>query len=1002
MINLPERKPRIKGLKISQTPEKKPITGDEFLPYQEGEDNGRIQVKEINKLNIFEFSPVIKDGKIRARDYLDILTAIREHKLVYIPKEDGTGKSIATEIRVKAGDIHLELLDYKLEEKKSKIAKIITESVNITSDLDYIRKKHVTPTFTVLGEGKKMLADNGEYISIDDWFLKQVNFANSKGTTATYGLKSKKVVFDQLDTDAVSWDISSNDDGVITLKLKIDLATWDKDGLMARKDKWRLDVKIPDEIQKLKDEDDRRIQEDARLQRELLKYYDKFVDFRAKQSRKNNELSNAIEDEKNRAEEKEQALKKDIEKEAADRKAKDDEYAQKFTDIKDQWVAGDNEVRKYVDELKNQVGKPKGLATLGEDGKVPTDQLPAYVDDVLEFTHKDPAGHEPEEGVTYFPAEGETGKIYVDTTTGKTYRWSGTQYVVISETLALGETDSTAYKGSEGNKNRMALRSLPNTFVTDFVDGSQEYTDEEVKFKYKKSRRKTSTDTEVGTDDDLGLGFTTPQEEEVTIAAATHDKAGVMTALDKNHLDQLQEDLGTIDDVGNKVSTIPKRLMTHIDPVVQEADSVHMEYMTYVQNRDGADRKTASEDIPYVKGKYERQPHTKLTIEGATVDKAGVVRASDYQKLNSIPDDLVSTLDYTTITKSSKEHAETPYDTILIDYKALKREGSGQYHSSGESALEVLKIASTGIPDGDQDGFTPAITKWELSATNDEDDNDILKDPVLTLTHTEVPTKQTFNAEVDRAEKAEKDIEERLAQEVTRATGEEQRLRDMITTETERAQGREADLQKAIEDGAAGAKGDRGETGPAGPAGPQGPKGKVWWPSYSNGGSISWTLKDESSSSSVSADFATYFVKKSGDTMTGSLTINSTNGNSVTAPHFYKSSDARLKTSIQPLSHTLDQICSIPTISFDLNNDHRIGTTAQALEELGFNELVTESETLKSEIANPKAFESFTKDDKEYVMVKKVEYDNLSVLAIEGIKLLKAEIDKLKEELRHG
>ena len=73
------------------------------------------------------------------------------------------------------------------------------------------------------------------------------------------------------------------------------------------------------------------------------------------------------------------------------------------------------------------------------DGKVPAAQLPAYVDDVLEY-----------EDLAHFPATGETGKIYIAQDTNKTYRWSGTGYVEISESLALGETSSTAYRGDRG------------------------------------------------------------------------------------------------------------------------------------------------------------------------------------------------------------------------------------------------------------------------------------------------------------------------------------------------------------------------------------------------------------------------------------------------------------------------------------------------------------------------------------------------------------------------
>ena len=114
---------------------------------------------------------------------------------------------------------------------------------------------------------------------------------------------------------------------------------------------------------------------------------------------------------------------------------------------------------------------------------------------------------------------------------------------------------------------------------------------------------------------------------------------------------------------------------------------------------------------------------------------------------------------------------------------------------------------------------------------------------------------------------------------------------------------------------------------------------------------------------------------------------------------FFKESDARLKTDIKPLDYTLDQICSIPTVSFIMNDQKQIGTIAQDLEELGFEDIVTESDALKSEVKNPEQFESFTKDGEEYVKVKKVEYEMLGVLAIEGVKMLKDEIEKLKAEI---
>ncbi len=88
---------------------------------------------------------------------------------------------------------------------------------------------------------------------------------------------------------------------------------------------------------------------------------------------------------------------------------------------------------------RSEMGVANGVATLGADGKVPSNELPSYVDDVLEYDSKNA-----------FPSSGETGKIYVSKDTNLTYRWSGTAYVEISASLALGETSSTAYAGDKG------------------------------------------------------------------------------------------------------------------------------------------------------------------------------------------------------------------------------------------------------------------------------------------------------------------------------------------------------------------------------------------------------------------------------------------------------------------------------------------------------------------------------------------------------------------------
>ena len=120
-------------------------------------------------------------------------------------------------------------------------------------------------------------------------------------------------------------------------------------------------------------------------------------------------------------------------------------------------------------------GANNGLAELDANGKVPSAQLPSYVDDVVEYDSR-----------SAFPATGESGKIYIALDTNKTYRWSGTEYVEISASLALGETSSTAYRGdrgkaaydhsqvTSGNPHKVSLSDLGVTATSselNYVDG---------------------------------------------------------------------------------------------------------------------------------------------------------------------------------------------------------------------------------------------------------------------------------------------------------------------------------------------------------------------------------------------------------------------------------------------------------------------------------------------------------------------------------------------------
>ena len=102
----------------------------------------------------------------------------------------------------------------------------------------------------------------------------------------------------------------------------------------------------------------------------------------------------------------------------------------------------------------SEKGAANGVATLDNGGKVPSNQLPSYVDDVLEYANK-----------ASFPATGEAGKIYVAKDTGKTYRWSGSAYVELSSydeatqsaSGLMSASDKAKLDGIEAQANKYVL-----------------------------------------------------------------------------------------------------------------------------------------------------------------------------------------------------------------------------------------------------------------------------------------------------------------------------------------------------------------------------------------------------------------------------------------------------------------------------------------------------------------------------------------------------------------
>lgn len=1202
---------RIKGLKISQASERTAVTGQEMIPFQDGERNGKIRMIEFKDMTMYIFDPTIVDGKVSQEDYDALKQAIEEGKLVYTINSNRNGLDLATEVAIVGGTIYIESPDFIKEEGTDNISQVVFDTITVDSSLNYSKEQYTTTVIKTTGDGTKVLTDNGQYVYIGNLALTNIKFKDGTNTT-TYDLVTNGITFRQNSTPCVSWNTIKSGNNIY-MDIRIANATASMDGLMSKEDYVELNTTIPGQIEELKEAD--------------------------------SNINNRIDD-----------LDDKIDKEIADREAEIDRIENKFDGVTDALEdalqkeienrkAGDTTITNSLNAFISTKGQPSGLAELDSTGKVPAAQLPSYVDDVLEFSTK-----------AQFPQTGETGKIYVAKDTNLTYRWTGTQYLEISQSLALGETPSTAYPGDKGKANRDALNSMP-TKLTSYLTPTTS-TGELVKINYKYAAKDS-------------LNYGPLQDDNIDIPSATTTNAGAMSAIDKGRLDDLYNEFGSIQNPGDKLDSLPNNLVTGVDATSRNANTVTINYK--------------QSDLSAASNSYANPITKSQTIPAATQSAAGVMTATDKQNLDvnipnritnldnrvttevdrleeliessssEITNDLnveiqarkdgdnqlqtnINNLQSTMNTELAKKvgkvtvagsgnavtTASISGDTLTLTKGATYNnyvhpagsapsKASGFYKFSTDSTSHVASVTAVtkaditalGIPaqntnttytfaNGSTGNFTvtpsggsaqtvsvgkpanagnadtvggispsafvkkagdtmtgnltvgntnsyccvlrtdgvftikatPTVGDWnrgyEFVNANDTvlakfgaygsgqnfdycyigtgyDGNNtwqrwnssgsVITTPLrieqtstipLTLIGKNEASYVQFNNGEDSAEVGFHIslgaylLNDKLTTHPCISLGRVDNLDEGATFYYggthykllhEGNYANELDqryLPKTVYDYRNGClvrlrNSDSDSTmitvrifgnsyyGNSVPFDTviqfynYPPENKIFQATGVNNGYSFGDIKVFNYDNRIylwfkqPQQYETFIVHAyhssdlrnmvesitnaamptSGVTRTVTITPkqsiysydniavgNVTSSGKVSAVSgFFKESDARLKSDIKPLDYTLDQICSIPTVSFIMNDQKQIGTIAQNLEELGFEDIVTESDTLKSEVSNPEQFESFTKDGEEYVKVKKVEYEMLGVLAIEGVKMLKDEIEKLKAEI---
>lgn len=560
---------RIKGLKISQASERTAVTGQEMIPFQDGERNGKIRMIEFKDMTMYIFDPTIVDGKVSQEDYDALKQAIEEGKLIYTINSKRNGLDLATELAIVGGTIYIESPDFIKEEGTDNISQVVFDTITVDGSLNYNKEQYTTTVIKTTGDGTKVLTDNGQYVYIGNLALTNIKFKDGTNTS-TYDLVTNGITFRQNSTPCVSWNTVKSGNNIY-MDIRIANATASMDGLMSKEDYVELNTTIPGQIEDLKESD--------------------------------SNLNNRIDD-----------LDDKIDKEIADREAEIDRIENKFDGVTDKLEdalqkeiedrkAGDTTITNNLNAFISTKGQPGGLAELDSTGKVPAAQLPSYVDDVLEFSTK-----------AQFPQTGETGKIYVAKDTNLTYRWTGTQYLEISQSLALGETPSTAYPGDKGKANRDALNSMP-TKLTSYLTPTTS-TGELVKINYKYTAKD-------------GLNYGPLQDDNIDIPSATTTNAGAMSAIDKGRLDDLYNEFGSIQNPGDKLDSLPNNLVTGVDATSRNASTVTINYK--------------QSDLSAASNSYASPIAKSQTIPAATQSAAGVMTATDKQNLDvNIPNRITN------------------------------------------------------------------------------------------------------------------------------------------------------------------------------------------------------------------------------------------------------------------------------------------------------------------------------------------------------------------------
>lgn len=643
-------------------------------------------------------------------------------------------------------------------------------------------------------------------------------------------------------------------------------------GVMTATDKVNLDETLPDAI--AQEVQDRKDAIEALTNSSTAALNKEIQDRKDADTALDTKFTKAVADEAKARTDADTALGARIDKEVSDRTAAD--------------TALDTKLQANIDALEAKhdafvatKGKANGFASLDANGTVPANQLPSYVDDIIDVyaTYDKSATGELTNIKLYSDAAhqnaitGEAGKIYINITNGEPpyqFRWTGTIFArADAQVLILGQITGTAFDGGRGKELEDQVASLKANGASHFYNNTYQASTVRLNFK-------------------CWFGNGNIQDHCSQITAATASQAGVMTAADKVKLD----------------TTLPNQIATETTNRTNADNAITAKINSFPDHILGRDLENSGNLINLITSA------TKLTIGYWWTERKedGSFQVNETQHTFDIPAATQTVAGV--MTAADKKNLD---NTVT----GLANEITNRTNAINSLRTELKTYIDEAVGNTDTD-LTALETKVNQHIANKSNPHRVTK-------------AQVGLGNADNTSDANKPVSTAQA--------------------------------SAIAD--AKAAGTAAQTSISNHAGRK-----------DNPHSVTRTQLGLATTDQV------VFAK-------------------TTAPSgFWKeSSDERLKSNIKPLTHTLEQICSIPTESFIMNGKEDEGTIAQGLEAAGFNNYVEEDPRTKDSVPNPEEFETVVIDGEEYVLVKQVKYHKMSTLAIEGIKLLYDEIKALKAEI---